>query len=180
MNKKINELENFLSGFKTQRISIAFHDLETGGEFFFRADESLHPASTFKVAVMMEVFHQAAQGTFSLGDRILVTNSFSSIADGSPFSMRVEDDAETTLYEKVGHMESLRELLRLMIVRSSNLATNILIQLVTSEKITAYLQELGIDGVTVLRGPEDHNAFARGIEQLRHRPRPDALDEMHC
>ncbi len=50
-----------------------------------------------------------------------------------------------------------------MIVRSSNLATNILIEKVGVQPINAFLQELGIQGVTVARGIEDKAAFRLGI-----------------
>lgn len=144
-------------------VAVAFHDLQTGKEIFTHAGESFHPASTFKVGVMMEVFHQAAQREFSLDDEIPVMNSFASIADGSPFSVYVQDDSETTLYDKVGASERVREIVRLMIVRSSNLATNILIQKVSAARATAYLQALGIEGVQILRGPEDNRAFSIGM-----------------
>ena len=144
-------------------VAVAFHDLQTGLEFLHRADESFHPASTFKVGVMMEVFHQAAQGKFSLDDEIPVVNSFTSIADGNPFSVFPDDDSETSLYEKIGNTESLREIVRLMIAQSSNFATNILIQKVGAANATAYLKELGVEGVQILRGPEDNRAFARGL-----------------
>jgi beta-lactamase class A len=51
----------------------------------------------------------------------------------------------------------------LMIVWSSNLATNLLIQKVGAAQATAYLRGLGIEAVTILRGPEDNRAFARGM-----------------
>ena len=50
-------------------------------------DVPFHPASTIKLGVMMEVFHQAAQGAFSLDDLLPVKNSFLSIADQSEFCL---------------------------------------------------------------------------------------------
>lgn len=157
------ELEKFIAQFNTETVAVAFRDLHTGNEILIRADESFHPASTFKVAVMMEVFHQSAHGIFSLDNPIPVVNSFISIADGGPFSLYAEDDSEKTLYDKIGGSASPRELVNLMITRSSNLATNILIQKVTAARINAYLSELGIEGVEVLRGPEDNRAYALGM-----------------
>jgi beta-lactamase class A len=159
----MNEIETILSQTKADIIAVAFYDLQTGREIFIHADESFHSASTFKVGVMIEVFHQAAEEQFSLDDEIPVVNSFSSISDGNPFSVYVQDDSETTLYEKIGSAESVREIVRLMIVRSSNLATNILIQKVGAARATDYLRELGVDGVQILRGPEDNRAFAIGM-----------------
>ncbi|HEY2981262.1 MAG TPA: serine hydrolase [Anaerolineales bacterium] len=155
-------LDALLAAHADRTVAVAFHDLPTGAEYFARADESLHPASTFKVAVMMEIFHQARAGLLSLDDEIPVINSFRSIADGSPFATIAEDDADTALYEQIGGTRSLRELVRLMIVRSSNLATNLVIQIAGAGRVTDYLQALGIQGVEILRGPEDNKAFALG------------------
>lgn len=156
-------IEAFIRQPQAGVVAVACHDLQTGAEFFLRADEPFHPASTFKVGVMMEVFHQAAQGRFSLDDEIPVVNSFASIADGGLFSVYEQDDQEFSLYKKVGSTERVREIVRLMIVWSSNPATNILIQKLGAVQASAYLRELGIEGVTILRGPEDNRAFARGL-----------------
>ena len=40
-------------------VAVAFRDLETGEECLIRADEPIHPASTMKVPVMLEVYRQA-------------------------------------------------------------------------------------------------------------------------
>lgn len=68
--------------------------------------------------------------------------------------MLAEDDAENILYQSIGGAASLRELVRLMITQSSNFATNLLIQKVTAERVTRFLQELGAPDVVVLRGHE--------------------------
>ena len=144
-------------------IAVAFHDLKSGSDYFLNADAAFHPASTFKVHVMMEVFHQAEVGRLSLDECIPITNSFASIADASPFSLAVEDDAEQTLYPRLGENETIAELTRLMIVRSSNLATNILLEKLGTENVNDLIQALGIQGVTVRRGVEDNAAFRRGM-----------------
>jgi beta-lactamase class A len=112
---------------------------------------------------MMEVFHQAGQGLLALEDCIPISNAFTSIADGGKFSLHVEDDAEQTLYPRIGQEESIAELTRLMIVRSSNLATNILLEKVGAKKVSDFIQALGIEGVRFIRGIEDNAAFRRGM-----------------
>ena len=69
------------------------------------------------------------------------------------------DDAEQTLYPRIGESESIGELTRLMIVRSSNLATNILMEKIGTQNVNDFIQALGIEGVTVRRGVEDNAAF---------------------
>jgi beta-lactamase class A len=168
------QVETYITQFSDKTISVSVHDLETGNEIHINADEFFHPASTFKVHVMMEVFRQAQEGLFSLDDQVQIINSFTSIADGSKFSLDVNDDSEITLYQRLGEAESIGELTRLMIVRSSNLATNILVEKVGTQNVNAFIRALGIEGVTVLRGVEDNAAFrlsmnnsasARGLTQ---------------
>lgn len=156
-------LEPILAMAKDKLISVAFLDQETGAEFFLNADTAMHPASTFKVHVMMEIFRQANEGLLSLDDRVPIINSFTSIADGSKYSLDVNDDAEQTLYPRIGENESIRELTRLMIVRSSNLATNILIEVVGTKRVNDFVHSLGIEGVLIRRGVEDKAAFRLGM-----------------
>lgn len=160
------DLQPILKEARDKLIAVAFQDLETGAEYSLNADEALHPASTFKVHVMMEVFRQANEGMLSLEDRLPIVNSFSSIKDGSRFSLDVQDDAEQTLYPRSGETESIYELTRLMIVRSSNLATNILLKKVGAQHVDDFIHSLGIEGVTVRRGVEDKVAFRAGMNNI--------------
>jgi beta-lactamase class A len=63
----------------------------------------------------------------------------------------------------VGQTESISELTRLMIVRSSNLATNILLEKVGATNVSDFIHSLGIEGVTFIRGIEDNAAFRLGM-----------------
>jgi len=159
----MTQLETYIAQFRDKTIAVAFHDFETGKEIYINADESFHPASTFKVHVMMEVFRQAEEGLLSLDDRLPITNSFTSITDESRFSLLESDDSEPTLYPRIGERESISELTRLMIVRSSNLATNILMEKIGTQNVNDFIQMLGIEGVTVRRGVEDNAAFRAGM-----------------
>ena len=159
----MSDIETYINRFTDKTIAVAVHDLGTGREILINADESFHPASTIKVHVMMEVFRQAEEGLLSLDDCLLIVNSFTSIADGSKFGLDVKDDSETTLYQRPGESENIRELIRLMIVRSSNLATNILLEKVGAKRVNEFIHELGIEGVIVKRGVEDKAAFRLGM-----------------
>ena len=161
--KPVSELEAFIAKHNNKSISVAFHDFETGKEILIKADEPYHPASTFKVHVMMEVFRQAHEGLLSLKECIPIINAFTSIADGTKYSLNVNDDAEQTLYPRIGESETIGELTRLMIVRSGNLATNILLKKVGTKNVNNFIQVLGIEGVTVRRGVEDNAAFRLGL-----------------
>jgi beta-lactamase class A len=156
-------LKTLIAEQKDKTISVAVYDFQKGEEILINPDETYHPASTIKVHVMMEVFHQAEKGRLALEDCIPITNSFTSIADGSKFSLDMNDDAEQTLYPRLGETESIAELTRLMIVRSSNLATNILLETVGPKSVSDFITALGIQGVKFIRGIEDNAAFRLGM-----------------
>jgi beta-lactamase class A len=58
---------------------------------------------------------------------------------------------------------TIRELARLMITESSNLATNLLVDRVTAARTSALMDRLGAKEVRVLRGVEDGLAYRRGL-----------------
>ncbi len=157
------ELENLITKTKIAEVGLAAYNFSTGEEILINPGISFHPASTMKICVMMEVFHQARQGLFSLDDQIMVKNEFASIADGSAYDLSIADDSEKDLYNRNGQPLPIRDLVRLMITVSSNLATNLLIERVTPERITALTRELGADSLIVRRGVEDNNAFQLGL-----------------
>jgi beta-lactamase class A len=122
----------------------------------------MHAASTMKVPVMIEVFRQAEQGKFNLDDSLIVQNEFKSIIDGSTYSMDVNEDSDDRLYGMLGKKESIRNLVIDMIIRSGNLATNILIDLVIADNVQKTVNKLGASGMKVLRGVEDIKAYRAG------------------
>jgi beta-lactamase class A len=142
---------------------IAYIDLESGGTFFRNADSSFHAASTMKIPVMIELFRSARSGRLSMKQGILVVNQFASIVDGSPYSLDAASDGDTTLYRRIGRRVPVDTLLRLMITRSSNLATNTLIALVGAEEVTRVMRGLGARNIEVRRGVEDGKAYDRGL-----------------
>jgi beta-lactamase class A len=144
-------------------VAVSYRDLENGETLDMNADSVFHAASTMKIPVMIEVLRRAQEGAFSLDQQVLLVNRFSSLADGSPYSLNAVDDGDTTLYSLVGQRVSVRELLRRMITRSSNLATNQLIALVGADRVTATSRGLGAQHMSVLRGVEDQKAFDKGM-----------------
>ena len=148
------------------RVAVAYVDDAKGKSLYLNADTVYHAASTMKVPVMMELFRQADAGGFGLDQSVLLVNEFRSIADGSPFTVSADDDADSSLYSKIGSRVTVRELLQRMITRSSNLATNQLIAMTGAESVTALIRRLGAQRMTVLRGVEDGKAFERGMNNV--------------
>jgi beta-lactamase class A len=144
-------------------VAVAYRDLGTGEEVLVRPDEVFHAASTMKVAVMAEVYRQAEAGTLSLDETIPIKVEFTSIADGTKYSLDPADDSELTLYKRVGQRMTVRELNRLMIAESSNVATNLLIERIGAAKADGFMKALGAPGLRVLRGVEDTPAYRKGM-----------------
>ncbi|MDZ7934326.1 MAG: serine hydrolase [Emticicia sp.] len=143
--------------------AVAFKDLQTGKILFINEKENFHAASTMKTPVMIEVFKQAKKGKFKLSDSILVKNEFKSIVDGSPYSMDIADDSGDGMYKMIGKKMTIYDLTYQMIIVSSNLATNILIDLVDAKNANASMRKLGAKDIQVLRGVEDQKAFDKGL-----------------
>jgi len=144
-------------------VGVAFHDLESGRALYLDADDSFHAASTMKVPVMIELFRRIDAGKLRLDDSIPLANKFPSIVDKSPFSLNPADDSDSSAYLRVGSRVPVRELIDHMITRSSNLATNALIELVGAERANATAHALGARNIKVLRGVEDNKAFQAGM-----------------
>lgn len=144
--------------------AVAFRDLSgKKKDLLINEKENFHAASTMKTPVLLEVYKQAAAGKFKLTDSLTVKNGFKSIVDGSPFQLELSDDSEPKLYQKLGQKVSIYDLCYDMIIYSSNLATNIIIELVNAKNVTQTMRELGALDIQVRRGVEDGKAFENGL-----------------
>ncbi|OQP63521.1 serine hydrolase [Niastella vici] len=146
--------------------AVAFKDLSTGETILINEQQYFHAASTMKTPVMIEVYKQAAAGAFSLNDSFVLKNEFKSIVDSSVFSLKASDDSEKELYQHLGEKRSLYNLVYEMIIRSSNLATNMVIELVNARQVTQTMRQLGASHIQVLRGVEDSKAFDKGFNNV--------------
>jgi beta-lactamase class A len=145
------------------KFAVAFKDLTTGEEVLINEHELFHAASTMKTPVMVEVYKQVAEGKFSLKDSILIKNEFKSIVDSSLYSLNVKDDSDTLIYNHIGEKRTVYALMYDMIIVSSNLATNLIIELVDAKNVTNTLRSIGANDIQVLRGVEDSKAFEAGM-----------------
>jgi beta-lactamase class A len=145
------------------QVGLAYVDLASGDTLFLNADTSFHAASTMKVPVMIELFRRANTGSFRMDQGLLMVNQFASIVDGSLYALDPGSDSDSTLYRRIGERVRVDTLLRLMITRSSNFATNTLITLVGADAVTGTMRSLGAQRIQVLRGVEDGKAFEKGL-----------------
>ncbi len=144
----------------TVDVAVAFHDLETAARLGILDDEVFHAASTMKVPVLYELFRRHDLGLLDVDREHPVTNTFRSVYDGSPFTL--ETDADEGLVEALGSTLPLRRIARGIIVRSSNLGTNLLLELLGPEAVQERMDRMGAGAMKVRRGVSDIPAFEAG------------------
>src|SRR5438876_1889599 len=158
-----NRLEARIARAPAQAVGVYYRSLVRPDSVLIGANLRLHAASTMKVPVMIQIFRDADAGLLGLDDSLTVHTAFPSLVPGAAFTVGKEDDSDSTLYALVGRNRSVRDLLELMITRSSNLATNILIERVGASRAQASARALGAWSIQVLRGVEDGAAYRAGL-----------------
>ena len=153
-------------------LAVSVYDYETGASWSRHGDRWFHSASTIKVAVLYALFGAVDAGRFSLDARLHVRNRFYSMADGTPFNVSAARDGDRIVHAAIGRTMKLDDLARHMIVTSSNLATNLLVDLVGVEAAQQMLARHGIGGIELARGVEDEKAF---VESFNNRVTANGL-----
>ncbi len=117
-----------------------------------------------KTAVMLAAYRLADAGSLELDQPVLVHDGFASAAPGAPpYTMNRDDDSDQAVWERMGQEVPLRWLIRRMIVRSSNLATNLVLEQVGFPAVAAAWKAVGAVRSSVRRGIEDTAAHQAGI-----------------
>ena len=165
-----DQIDAVVARYPGATVAVAVRQPGTAVAFSREGSRPFHAASTMKVPVMIEAFRQVEAGRRAWTDPVRVENRFRSIVDGSEYA--IEDDTDDALYELRGQDLPLRNLVDRAITTSSNLATNLLIGLVTADSVQATVDRLGAPGMRVLRGVEDLKAYEAG---LSNRTTADAL-----
>jgi beta-lactamase class A len=131
-----------------------------------RNEDAVHyPASTMKLPLLVAAYLRAERGDLDLDAEVPVHNDFRSALDGSPFHLDQADDQDDETWALVGSTQSLRELARHAIVKSGNLATNLLLEQVGTGSVAEVLSRAGCSVETVLpRGIEDARAREAGLD----------------
>jgi len=128
-------------------------DLTTGNTIASNADEIFPTASTIKIPILAELFHQAQQGKLNLSD--IYTLKSSDLVGGSGIS-----SAFTPGVTKL----TLRDLAALMISVSDNSMTNVIIDRIGIDNVNALLDSLGLSHTRLRRKMMDIKAAAEGRE----------------
>jgi beta-lactamase class A len=123
------ELDRIRQRFSGQ-LALAAKHLATGEEVRIEADRIVPTASTIKVPILVEVFHQVEAGLARLDERITLTAADQ--VGGSGVLKELNPGVQPTLYD----------LCTLMIIKSDNTATNLCIDRVGGvEAVTRRMQE---------------------------------------
>ena len=113
-----------------------------------------------KAGVMVAAFREFAD----LSAPVLVHNSHRSAVEGAPaFGNDRGEDGDIDVWDRLGHEVPLRWLIQRMIVRSSNLATNLVLAQTGLAQVNQVWRDAGASVAHTGRGIEDAMAREAGI-----------------
>ncbi len=158
-----HDVDAIIAAHPAQTIAVAYYDLDRGTSLLRNEREVFHAASTMKVPVMLGVFEAISRGELSFDRPVRVKNDFTSILDGTHYALEAREDSDPSLYDAIGSELPLEELVRRMIVRSSNLATNLVIDRIGAPNVMRLMKQIGANDIQVLRGVEDDKAYHAGM-----------------
>jgi beta-lactamase class A len=155
--------EAIMTESKAVAYSVALRDYESGFRFSIDAHRNFHAASTIKVAILLAIGQAIDEGRIRPNDTLHVRNRFLSAIDGTPFRIEADSDGYPQLHRLVGRTAKISDLTEWMIVSSSNLATNLLLDYLGVEIARKALNDAGVQGLELRRGVDDVKAHDRGF-----------------
>jgi beta-lactamase class A len=157
------ECERILAQSKAVASAVALLDYETGFRFSINPGRPFHAASTIKVAILLAIGKAIDDGRIRPNDTLHVRNRFYSAIDRTPFRIDSESDGYPQLHKLIGRSARVSDLTEWMIVSSSNLATNLLLDYLTLEEAQKVLRDAGISGIDLRRGVDDTKAHEQNL-----------------
>ncbi|MFZ5847457.1 MAG: serine hydrolase [Actinomycetota bacterium] len=154
-------------GNRTGTVSVWAGDL-TGVPFRDEASAAPHyAASTMKLPLLVAAHRLHERGELDLDQPVAVHNEFASALDDTPYSLEQADDQDDETWAALGGTRTLRALARASVVRSGNLATNLVLEHVGAGAVGDVLRDAGCTSTTVLpRGIGDAAAREAGIDNV--------------
>ncbi len=120
-------------------------------------------ASTMKLAMLVGAHRAAEAGEVDFNQAVTVHDDFASAVDGRRFSLGQDDDSDDEVWDALGREVPLGWLARRMVVRSSNLATNLVLDVVGLPAAARVLADAGCSDSVLQRGIEDYPAREEGL-----------------
>lgn len=130
-----------------------------------RADAPHYAASTIKLAVAVAATAAVARGDLDPTTEIIVRSRFPSRAGGT-FTMRQGDDQDDLTWSRLRGTLPLSLLMERMLVESSNIATNLIIQELGFRQVREALAAAGAHGISFGRLIGDGPAEAAGLTNV--------------
>jgi beta-lactamase class A len=159
------------------KVAIAVKHLSTGESYYLNADEAMPTASLIKLAVMIEVYQQAAEGKIKLSDSVTLREED-----------KVPGSGVLTHYFSPGLTCPLRDAVRLMIAVSDNTATNLVLDKIgigsTAQRMEAWgfpntkIHAKSFRGSTTSVFPERTKRF--GLGSTTAREMIEILSKLHA
>lgn len=116
-----------------------------------------YAASTMKVAVLLAAYRAFDDGSWAANAPVLIQETFASAAGGT-FSSTRDYDSDTAVWDRLGDEAPAVWLVERMIVRSSNLATNLAIEYLGFDAVNESWRIAGSTGCAVQRLIQDNRA----------------------
>jgi beta-lactamase class A len=142
-------------------LGLAVEDLTTGQKFFLRPDEVFPQASSIKITLLAELYHQAQLSAQGASGKAKLTDLYTvQSADLVP-----DSDIMQGLTPSVTRITN-RDLATMMVAVSDNSATNVLIDHVGMDNINALMESLNLKHTRLRRKMMDLKAATGGRENI--------------
>lgn len=153
----IDDIDRNLDGV----LGVAIEDLNTGQRFLLHGDSIFPQASSIKIAVLAELYHQAQLSAQGTSGKAKLTELYTVRAA----DLVQDSDIMGGLTPGVTQITN-RDLATMMVAVSDNSATNVLIDRLGMENVNALLDSLGLHNTRLRRKMMDVKAAAEGRENI--------------
>ncbi len=133
-----DQVKPLVSAFKG-KVSLFAKNLDTGETYALNADDRVRTASTIKIAVMIEAFARVDKGDLKWTDEVVVTKEKK--VSGSGILTELSDGLHLTL----------RDAVNLMMILSDNTATNLVLDVLTTDAVNSRMESLGFKNIKIMR-----------------------------
>lgn len=121
------------------KVNLFAKNLDTGEVYDLGGDERVSTASTIKIAIMVEAFARVTEGKAKWTDELILTKAKK--VGGSGILNEFADGLHLTFRDGV----------TLMMILSDNTATNLVIDVLTTDAINARMESLGLKETRLMR-----------------------------
>jgi beta-lactamase class A len=133
-----DQIKPIVASFKG-KVSLFAKNLDTGETYALNPDERVRTASTIKIAVMIEAYARVTEGKAKWTAEVVLTKEKK--VSGSGILFELSDGLKLTL----------RDAVNLMMILSDNTATNLVLDVLTTDAVNARIESLGFKQIKIMR-----------------------------